>query len=835
MYGPDDLEAMHRVRRVVRSEGDLQPRQDARLRRRLGRRTAGAPRPAPARARRRHPSRMSTAHGGFADAGARRPRSRSCGMRWARPPREVSASCRAARGTKDALSSPGDDMVALDLAAITGIVEYAPSEFTITALAGTPIAELAATLAEHGQYLPFDPILIDAGATLGGTIAAGVSRIGPRPLRRHPRLHPGRAVPRRRGTLVRGGGKVVKNAAGFDLPKLMVGSLGSMGIVVEATLKVFPRAEVTATGLVDHASLDLAVACDAPAAARAVRGRRARSRAAGPAVDPPRRARAGDRGAARSRASDRGGRPVRLGSSTPARRRRIGARCASWPGSRHGWSADQGAAPAGKDRRGRVGDPDRGGGAGGAGGEAGRSRVTPRRPAGDDRAGRRVGRWSISIARSKGSASPGSWCAGAAIAAGSDGAPRKPRSSARGGRSIRRAGFATLDSRAARAHATHHRRRALAAGGRPRRGGDGGRGRELRALRLLPPGLSHLSGARRGDGLAARAHRADEGGARGSASDRGRGAVRRSLPGLSRLRAGLPVGCAVPPSCSIRSATWRDERDGRRRRSRSARSAAPASDALGAAAPGVVPARVAAARLGRFTAPVLPPSWRSLLDWAGEAPRPLPRVAPLPRWSQPRDATRPRGAPRRLRAAGAAARDHRGGVAGPGEKRRRGRDPAGAGLLRIARDARRPARRRARASRARTSPPSRATSTPSSPPRPVRLGDRRVSRSLRRHARRAGGARARRSRRRHPRVPRSARSRARAAARSRSGDRVPGRLSSAPGARHHGRAAARAARDRRRAPARDRGRRPLLRLGGDVQPRAARDRAPASASARRAR
>ena len=62
------------------------------------------------------------------------------------------------------------------------------------------------------------------------------------------------------GTLVHGGGKVVKNAAGFDLPKMMVGSLGSLGVMVEATLKVFPRAEETATGVVDFTRIDDAVA-----------------------------------------------------------------------------------------------------------------------------------------------------------------------------------------------------------------------------------------------------------------------------------------------------------------------------------------------------------------------------------------------------------------------------------------------------------------------------------------------------------------------------------------------------------------------------------------------
>ncbi len=135
-----------------------------------------------------------------------------------------------------------------------------PSEFTVTALAGTPIAEMVAALGERGQYLPFDPILVEAGATLGGTIAAGVSGSGRARYGGIRDFILGVRFLDGGGTLVRGGGKVVKNAAGFDLPKLMVGSLGSLGVMVEATLKVFPRAEATGTGSVDFAATDDAVA-----------------------------------------------------------------------------------------------------------------------------------------------------------------------------------------------------------------------------------------------------------------------------------------------------------------------------------------------------------------------------------------------------------------------------------------------------------------------------------------------------------------------------------------------------------------------------------------------
>lgn len=144
-------------------------------------------------------------------------------------------------GTKPALSTPSEaEVTVLDMRSLSGVVQYEPAEFTFTALAGTPVAEVAALLASHGQYLPFDPLLVDAGATLGGTVAAGLS--GPRRYRYggvrdfilEVRFVDGQ------GQLVRGGGKVVKNAAGFDLPKLMVGSVGRLGALVELTFKVFP-------------------------------------------------------------------------------------------------------------------------------------------------------------------------------------------------------------------------------------------------------------------------------------------------------------------------------------------------------------------------------------------------------------------------------------------------------------------------------------------------------------------------------------------------------------------------------------------------------------------
>ena len=140
-----------------------------------------------------------------------------------------------------------------------GIVTYDPSEFLITAKSGTEIADLASTLAQHCQYLPFDPLFVQAGATLGGTIASGVS--GPDRL-----LYGGArdfimevALIDGLGRLARGGGKVVKNAAGFDTPKLMVGSYGRLGVIIEATLKVFPTPQAHASLLIEHSSIESAL------------------------------------------------------------------------------------------------------------------------------------------------------------------------------------------------------------------------------------------------------------------------------------------------------------------------------------------------------------------------------------------------------------------------------------------------------------------------------------------------------------------------------------------------------------------------------------------------
>lgn len=154
-------------------------------------------------------------------------------------------------GSKTALAPSPDDPERLAVGHLTGVVEYEPAEYTVTVRAGTPIAELRDLLAAQGQHLPFDPPFAEAGATAGGTVTAGLSGPGRfryggvRDFLLGVRFVDGR------GDAHLGGGRVVKNAAGFDLPKLMVGSLGRFGVLTELTFKVFPAPEAHATVVFD--------------------------------------------------------------------------------------------------------------------------------------------------------------------------------------------------------------------------------------------------------------------------------------------------------------------------------------------------------------------------------------------------------------------------------------------------------------------------------------------------------------------------------------------------------------------------------------------------------
>ncbi len=129
----------------------------------------------------------------------------------------------------------------LDVSRNQGVVAHEPTELVITARGGTPLADIEATLAEHGQMLGFEPPYFGDGATLGGAIACGFS--GPR------RPYAGAArdfvlgvkILNGKGEILSFGGQVMKNVAGYDISRLMVGALGTLGILLEVSLKVIPR------------------------------------------------------------------------------------------------------------------------------------------------------------------------------------------------------------------------------------------------------------------------------------------------------------------------------------------------------------------------------------------------------------------------------------------------------------------------------------------------------------------------------------------------------------------------------------------------------------------
>ncbi len=129
----------------------------------------------------------------------------------------------------------------LSIAGHRGIVRYEPTELTLTARAGTPLAELEATLAERGQWLAFEPPHYGEAATLGGTVACNLS--GPaRPYTGACRdFVLGVRIVNGKGEVLRFGGEVMKNVAGFDLFRLMAGAQGTLGVLLEVSLKVLPR------------------------------------------------------------------------------------------------------------------------------------------------------------------------------------------------------------------------------------------------------------------------------------------------------------------------------------------------------------------------------------------------------------------------------------------------------------------------------------------------------------------------------------------------------------------------------------------------------------------
>jgi len=148
-------------------------------------------------------------------------------------------------GSKDFYGNEARGEV-IDTRSYSGITDYEPSELVVTARCGTALAEVEKALAERGQCLPFEPPHFGA-ATFGGCVAAGLS--GPR------RASAGAlrdfvlgvTLVDGRGRVMQFGGQVMKNVAGYDISRLVVGSLGTLGLIAEASLKVLPRPQVELT------------------------------------------------------------------------------------------------------------------------------------------------------------------------------------------------------------------------------------------------------------------------------------------------------------------------------------------------------------------------------------------------------------------------------------------------------------------------------------------------------------------------------------------------------------------------------------------------------------
>ena len=142
----------------------------------------------------------------------------------------------------------------LEVGAHTGIVEYEPGDLTLTARAGTTLDEITRTTAANGQWLTLDPLGDASRATLGATIATGSYG----PLAHHfgtPRdVTLGVEFVSGTGDVVRGGGRVVKNVAGFDLTRLVTGSWGTLGVLTEVTVRLRALPVVEATVLIEIGS-----------------------------------------------------------------------------------------------------------------------------------------------------------------------------------------------------------------------------------------------------------------------------------------------------------------------------------------------------------------------------------------------------------------------------------------------------------------------------------------------------------------------------------------------------------------------------------------------------
>ena len=157
---------------------------------------------------------------------------------------EGRALCIRGGGTKAFYGEePAPDLAEqpLEVAGLRGISAYEPSELVVTVRAGTPLSELEAELARAGQWLPFEPPRLAPGGTVGGMVAAGLAgpaRASAGSVRDYVL---GATVLNGRAEVLSFGGQVMKNVAGYDVSRLLAGSLGMLGVICEVSLKVLPQ------------------------------------------------------------------------------------------------------------------------------------------------------------------------------------------------------------------------------------------------------------------------------------------------------------------------------------------------------------------------------------------------------------------------------------------------------------------------------------------------------------------------------------------------------------------------------------------------------------------
>ena len=153
-----------------------------------------------------------------------------------------------------------------DVSGHRGIVSYEPTELVLSARVGTPLGEVNAALEEQGQMLAFEPPSFGEGATIGGTIATGLS--GPaRPYAGAARdFVLGTRVLNGKGEVLRFGGEVMKNVAGYDVSRLMTGACGTLGVLLDVSLKVLPLPAVSRTLAFDVTAAEAVERCNAWAA-----------------------------------------------------------------------------------------------------------------------------------------------------------------------------------------------------------------------------------------------------------------------------------------------------------------------------------------------------------------------------------------------------------------------------------------------------------------------------------------------------------------------------------------------------------------------------------------